>query len=87
MLRVLLGFDWRKSSAHYLLLTKFLYPQDTNHLEGSEDWKRALGEDPRRAVRRFIEEGLLESVELAELVDRRYKVSDLKRCCSNGAWQ
>lgn len=79
MLRVLLGFDWRKSPAHYLLLTKFLYPQDTNHLEGSEDWKRALGEDPHGAIRRFIEEGLLESVELAELVNRRYKVSDLKK--------
>lgn len=79
MLRVLLGFDWRKSPAHYLLLTKFLYPQDVNNLERSEDWKRALGEDPRRAVRRFIEEGLLESVELAELVERRYRVSDLKK--------
>lgn len=79
MARLSLGFNWRKSPAHYLLLTKFLIPQDADHLAKSEEWKKVLGEDPIRAIRRFLEEGLLEPVELAELLDRYYKVADLKR--------
>lgn len=78
MPHALFGFDWRKSPAHHLLLTKFLYPQDADRLARSEDWKKALGEDPSKAIRRFMEEGLLESIELTELVDKRYRVSDLR---------
>ncbi|MBC7076857.1 MAG: SAP domain-containing protein [Synergistales bacterium] len=75
----LLGFEWRKSPAHYLLLTKFLYPQDADRLARSEEWKGVLGEDPRRAIERFMKEGLVELVELPEMIDRQYTVSDLKK--------
>lgn len=74
----LFGFDWRKSPAHNLLLTKFLRPQDPDSFARRDDWTRVLGEDPRRAIKRFVDEGLLESVALAELLARLYKVSDLK---------
>lgn len=71
-------FDWRTSPAHWLLLTKFLYPQEVDRLAQDESWKRALGEEPVKAIERFIVQGLLEPLEVSELLGRRYKVSDLK---------
>jgi hypothetical protein len=75
----LLGFDWRKSPAHLLLLAKFLDPQTPERFAKSDDWVRVLGEDPRRAIKRLVDEGLLEPVALPELLARQYKVSELKK--------
>lgn len=74
----LFGFDWRKSPAHNLFLTKFLYPQDPDSFAKRDDWMRVLGEDPRKAIKRFVDEGLVEPLTLSELLARQYKVSDLK---------
>ncbi len=78
MLRLTLRFDLKKSPAHSLLLTKFLYPQEVGRFIESRDWERVLGEHPRKAIQRFIDEGLLEPVELPELLARCYKVVDLQ---------
>lgn len=75
----LFGFDWRKSAAHNLLLTKFLHPQDPDSFARRDEWRQALGEDPCRAIKRFVYEGLLEPVPLPELLARQYKVSDLTK--------
>lgn len=74
----LFGLDWRKSPAHNLLLSKFIYPQNPDSFAQRDEWRRVLGEDPRRAIKRFVDEGLLEPVALPELLARQYTVSDLK---------
>ncbi len=71
-------FDLKKSPPHCLLLTRFLHPQEIGRFAESKDWERVLGEHPRKAIQRFIDEGLLEPVELPELLARYYKVNDLQ---------
>ena len=79
MLRSLLGFDWKKSSAHLLLLSKFLSPRKVEDFAKSDDWEAALREAPQKTIKRFAEEGMIEPASLAGLLDYKYKVSDLKK--------
>jgi len=72
-----LGFDWRKSHAHWFLLSRFLQPRDAHDHDGDR-WKEALGEPPQKAIKRFLQEGLVRCADLAETVDRACKADDLK---------
>ncbi len=79
MLRSLFGFDWRKSKAHLLLLSKFLRAGTVDDYRNSLAWEAALQEAPERAIARFVKEGMLVKGDLAASIDYRYTVSELKR--------
>ncbi len=78
MLRSIFGFDWKKSSAHLLFLSKFRTPRATDDFSKSDTWRGVLKEAPKKAVKRFLDEGIVEQAGLAGLLDYRYKVSELK---------
>jgi len=78
MLRSIFGFDWRKSPAHLLFLSKFRRPRAMGDFTQSDIWKAVLKETPNKAMRRFQDEGLLEQASLNGLLDYKYKVSELK---------
>jgi hypothetical protein len=78
MLRTLFGFDWRKSKAHLLLLTKFLSPKTVDDFAQSDLWKAALGEDPKQVVKRFLNEGMLSQADVSARLDYRFKATELK---------
>jgi hypothetical protein len=78
MLRSLLGFDWRKSPAHLLFLSKFRTPRASDDFSKSDSWKAVLREAPKKAVKRFLDEGMLEQASLVGLLNYKYRVSELK---------
>lgn len=78
MLRSIMGFDWQKSKSHWLLLSKFIRPQSPDNFAKSDDWKNVLGEPPRRAINRFIEEGLVIAANLNAKLSYRFISSELK---------
>jgi len=78
MLRSMLGFDWKKSPAHLLFLSKFRKPRATDDFSQSDTWKAVLKESPKKAIKRFLDEGLLEQASPNGLLDYKYKVSELK---------
>lgn len=78
MLRSIFGFDWEKSPAHLLLLSKFRKPRAIDDFSQSDTWEAVLNEAPKKAVKRFISEGLLKQASLNGLLDYKYKVSELK---------
>jgi len=78
MLRSLFGFDWRKSNAHLLLLSKFIRPKIMGDFTKSDAWKTALGESPDRAIKRFLKERMLTQAGLTAQLDYKFKVSELK---------
>lgn len=86
-------FDWMKSKAHLLLLSKFLRGQEISYflklskfLQDEKinsffkltDWQDVLGESPQKAINRFIDEGMLENADLRTLLLYKYKVTELK---------
>jgi hypothetical protein len=70
--------DWRNSRPHLLLLTKFLRSASPTYYATDERWKAVLSEEPEGAIRRFAKEGLLLPPSLAELIDFKFKASELK---------
>ncbi|MBA4420754.1 MAG: hypothetical protein C0391_06375 [Anaerolinea sp.] len=78
MLRSKMGFDWKKSKAHCLLLSKFLYPQNPDDFSKSDIWEGVLGEKPSQSIKRFLDEGLLAVADLENVLSYKYKVSELK---------
>jgi SAP domain-containing protein len=52
--------DWRNSSAHLLLLTRFLTSQDPT-TTAQPHWEKVLHELPHQAIDRWISEGMLVS--------------------------
>lgn len=71
--------DWQNSSSHLLLLTKFRHGDDPKRYKYAEYWESALKEKPQRAIQRFLKERMLEPAELTELLNFKFKVSELKR--------
>ncbi len=78
MLRSIMGFDWKKSKAHWLLLSKFLYPQNPDDFSKSDIWESVLGEKPSQSIKRFLDEGLIAVADLENVLSYKYKVSELK---------
>lgn len=78
MLRFLFGFDWRKSNAHLLLLSKFLQPRTMDDYAESDNWKAILREDPKLTIKRFINEGMLTHANLNAQLDYNFKAAELK---------
>jgi hypothetical protein len=73
-----MGFDWRRSPAHLLFLSRFRNPRPLDDFSKSDTWKAVLGEAPGKAIERFLDEGLLEQASLEGLLDYKHKVSELK---------
>ncbi len=77
-----LGFNWRKSQAHLHLLSQFVRGRAASDFTQNEHWRDAwravLGESSRRAIDRFVEEGLLVKGDLAAHLDYKYRVLELK---------
>jgi len=78
MLRSISGFDWKKSKAHWLLLSKFIHPQNADDFSKSDIWECVLGEKPNKAIIRFSDEGLIVVSGLEGILSYRYKASELK---------
>jgi hypothetical protein len=77
MLRSLFGFDWRKSKAHLLLLSKFLHPKVFENFSDAEVWKSVLTENPMKAIKRFLDEGMLTQAGLNAQLDYKFKATEL----------
>lgn len=69
--------DWRNSPAHLLLLSKFRNGDSTDRYRCAEYWETVLKEKPLKVIEQFLKEGVLEPAGLQELVDYKFKVSDL----------
>lgn len=78
MLRALFGFQWRKSNAHLLLLSKFLNPKMVDEFSESDAWKAALGESPKKAIKRFLDQGMLTQADLSVQLDYKFSSNELK---------
>lgn len=77
-----MGFDWRKSKAHLLLLSKFIHANSFESFAKHDYWKHwwdsLLGEPSQKAIKRFIDEGMLMTPDLNDLLSYKYKVTELK---------
>lgn len=70
--------DFQTSPAHLLLLSKFRNGDNPSRYYNDENWKNVLRENPETVFKKFLREGLLEQAGLFELIDHKYKASDLK---------
>ena len=70
--------NWRASDAHLLLLTKYCDGNSPDTYMGSEDWESVLGEKPREAIGRFLDESMLQPAELPRILDYNFTASELK---------
>lgn len=70
--------DLQSSPAHLLLLSKFRNSDSPTKYRNADNWSAALKEKPAKVIEQFIKEGMLEPAELPELVDYKFKASDLK---------
>lgn len=75
--------DWKNSSSHLLLLSKFMEGDSPDHYMDAEHWKSALNESPKKAIKGFVKDGMLEPAELTQLMDFKFKVSELKSMLKN----
>ena len=75
--------DWRSSSAHLLLLSKFRNGDSPTRYRDADYWETALGEKPANVIEQFIEEGMLVPGRLPELMAYKFKASDLKSMLKN----
>lgn len=79
-------FDWKKSKAHHELLSRFITCESINYFTQDETvfsaWKEALGESPEKAIKRFINEEYLTKAEPSAVLDKVYKLPDLKSFCA-----
>lgn len=78
MFRWLQKKDWRNSPAHLLLLSKFRNGDSPERYHDAEYWETVLKERTAKVFERFFEEGVLEPAGLQELMDYKFKASDLK---------
>lgn len=70
--------DWRNSPAHLLLLSKFRNGDSPDRYRDAEYWEAVLKGKPIKVIEQFLKEGVLEPAGLQELVDHKFKASDLK---------
>lgn len=78
MIRSLFKLNWKNSPAYLLFLSKFLSPSAIDEFSKSNIWKDVLNESPEKAIKRFLDEKVVEQVELSGVLDYKFKVSDLK---------
>lgn len=72
------GSKWESSKAHLELLSRFIHPISKEDFLETDYWKDPLGEEPTKAIKRFLKKGLLQEASLPDLLDHEFKTSDLK---------
>jgi hypothetical protein len=82
MLGFMRRFDWRRSEGHLLLLTKFATPKTPMEVLACADWRSILNESPERAIKRFLDDGMLASI--GEPNPRATPVTATIQCSSEG---
>lgn len=70
--------NWRSSPAHLLLLSKFRNGDSPARYRDAGYWEAVLKEKPLKVIEQFLKDGVLEPAGLQELVDYKFKASDLK---------
>ncbi len=70
-------FNWRKSKAHLLLLSKFTRPRTVDDFDDAT-WKPVLGESVAKAVKQFIKDGMVTQGDVCHVLDYRFTVAQLK---------
>lgn len=72
--------NWKQSPPHLLLLSKFLSLRTPDYFVNSRDtWNSVLGEDVNKAIKRFLDEGVIRPEESLEgAIEYRFKVSEIK---------
>jgi len=70
--------DWQTSPAHLLLMSKFRNGDSPTRYRDADYWEAALREKPAKVIEQFIKEEMLEPAELPELLNYKFKASDLK---------
>jgi hypothetical protein len=71
--------DWRRSRPHIDLLGVFVNPRDVSQVLNWQYLRESIKESPADAIARFVSEGLLVTCDLHEVIDRIFRVSDLKK--------
>ena len=71
--------DWKDSPAHLLLLSKFLHGSSTEYYVNADYWDPVLKEKPAKAIARFIEEQMLEPLDILSRIHLKYNIPDLKK--------
>lgn len=78
MCRSSINFDWKKSKAHLLLLSKFIRGQEVHYFVGRGNWAKALNEPPEKAIKRFADDGMIIDAALETIISHKYRVTELK---------
>jgi hypothetical protein len=78
-----MGFDWRKSEAHLLLLSKYIHANCFEDFARHDFWKNwwdsLLGEPSSKAIKWFVDQSMLmTTTDLNDLLSYKYKVTELK---------
>ena len=74
-------YSQRNQIARKLLLSEFInIEKGRNHdiYYKNNRWKSILSEEPEKVIKEFMDEGLLEPLDLHNLVSNKFKTSDLK---------
>ena len=71
-------FDWTKSQAHMLLLSKFRNGDDATGYSERDYWEKPLGESASAAISRFVQAGALQKATLAQKLDHAFRATELK---------
>ena len=71
-------FGWQKSSAHLLLLSKYLRAGPANIYARHKEWEQVLKESVDDAIQRFLIDGALVKLDLASHLDFKLTVPQLK---------
>ncbi|HLF18438.1 MAG TPA: hypothetical protein VI749_06040 [Candidatus Omnitrophota bacterium] len=69
--------SWQESPAHLLLLSKFCNGDSPERYNKADYWEVALKGEPTKAIQQFINDGMLEPADLHELINYKFKVSEL----------
>jgi hypothetical protein len=78
MLRSNREFDWQKSNAHWLLLSKFVHPRKLDDF-ANDSWENVLDELPKHAIERFAKEGLVSPANLVDTLSCKCGGAELKK--------
>jgi SAP domain len=70
--------DWQSSPAYLLLMSKFRNGDSPTRYRDADYWEAALKEKPAKVIEQFIKEEMLEPAALPELLNYKFKASDLK---------
>lgn len=71
--------NWEKSPSYLCLLSKFLVPHAVEDFtKEHQEWGTVLKEDPRKSIKRFIDEGFIERSDINGHLDHEFKLPELK---------